>query len=91
MIFRQTETFRNAFLKLNVDQQAEVLLALSQFREMPRMPSPNAQVVEDTDPASTDDDIWHLPVSRCGHITYSYLANAHASHVVCALRCVGFD
>ena len=90
MIFRQSETFRQAFLGLTVDQQAEVLLALSQFRTTPRMPSPNAQIIQDTDPTQTDDDIWHMPVGQRGHVTYSYLADAHASHVVCALRCVGF-
>ena len=90
MIYRCSETFRKTFLMLDVDQQAEVLLALRLFRETPRMPNRDVHIVRDTDPNQTDDDVWHLPLRQHGHLTYSYLAKANDAHVVCVLRSVGF-
>ena len=88
---RCTTTFRTAFLRLDVDQQAEVLLALRLFRETPRMPNRDVYIIRDTDPFRTDDDVWHLPLRQHGHITYCYLTNAHANHIVCVFRNIGFS
>lgn len=90
MIYQCSETFTQSYLALNVDQQAQVLLALRNFRHTPRMPTRDAHIIRDDDPARTDDDVWAIALPNGGHITYSYLPNAHPDHVVCFLRQAAF-
>jgi hypothetical protein len=89
VIYRVTARFLQSFDALDSRVQAQALLALRGFAETPRMPSPYSHVVNDTDPNTSEDDVWALPFGKGGHITYSFVNDPNKDEFVCILRNIG--
>jgi len=91
MIYRVTARFLQAFDALDSRAQAQALLVLHQFKTDPRMPSPDAHIINDRNfqRASYANGVWTVPFGNGYHLTYSITDDKNPDHYVCVLRNVG--